>query len=101
MAVGAGSLFAYCHAAILCRGPRLQHGGERQSLSRPILLCHLFLGVSMSALTLLAPLGAVLLSFLGLPVATPPAKEDPLMARVAPADCIAYAAWAARAEPSA
>jgi hypothetical protein len=55
----------------------------------------------MSAFALIAPLGALLVSFLGLPIATPPAKEDPLMARVAPADCVAYAAWAARAEPSA
>ncbi len=55
----------------------------------------------MSAFALLAPLGALLASFIGLPIAMPPAKEEPLMARVAPADCVAYASWAARVEPSA
>src|SRR4029079_4048074 len=90
---------AHCHTA-----PRLSFPKPRR---RPTVksagsyLSFHFSGVGMSAFALIAPLGALLVSFLGLPIATPPAKEDPLMARVAPADCVAYASWAARAEPSA
>src|SRR5262245_19251365 len=57
----------------------------------------------MHALALSAPFSGLLLSFLGLglPVGTPPEKEDAIMAHVAPSDCVAYTSWSARAQPNA
>lgn len=44
----------------------------------------------------------VLLGFGGsIPLGIPPAAEDPMMARVAPGECLFYATWAGTAEPSA
>jgi hypothetical protein len=37
----------------------------------------------------------------GLPLSLPPLPEDPVMARVAPADCIWYLNWSGAAEPNA
>ena len=37
----------------------------------------------------------------GLPLGVPPAPEDPMMARVAPEECIFYTTWSAMAEPDA
>ncbi|MBN1589356.1 MAG: hypothetical protein JW888_07570 [Pirellulales bacterium] len=37
----------------------------------------------------------------GLPLGVPPAPEDPMMARVAPEQCVFYTTWSAMAEPDA
>lgn len=37
--------------------------------------------------------------FLGLPVSMPPLPEDPVMAKIAPAECLAYFTWAGLAKP--
>lgn len=36
---------------------------------------------------------------IGLPLGVPPAEEDPLMSRVAPAECLYYVTWAGMAKP--
>jgi hypothetical protein len=37
----------------------------------------------------------------GLPVGVPPGPEDPLLAKIAPAECLYYTTWAGMAEPDA
>ena len=41
----------------------------------------------------------MLLNGLGLPLGVPPEPEDPLLARVAPDDCLLYTSWSGMAEP--
>ena len=40
-------------------------------------------------------------SGVGLPLGVPPAEEDPLMTRIAPAECLYYTTWAGMAQPDA
>lgn len=51
--------------------------------------------VGMSSLWLVSLVGAAP----GLPLGLPPAEENPLMARVAPDQCIAYLSWASSTTP--
>jgi hypothetical protein len=57
----------------------------------------------MQSLSLVGGMGWLLCSFLGteLPIGVPPEKEEPVMAYVAPEQCILYASWSAMATPNA
>src|SRR5687767_11225947 len=60
-------------------------------------------GSAMQVSSLLAGWTCSVLSFLGtgLPVGMPPDKEEPIMAYVAPDECVLYVTWTAAATPSA
>ncbi|MEX2185790.1 MAG: hypothetical protein WD875_03305 [Pirellulales bacterium] len=59
----------------------------------------------MAASTMVGPIWGVLMLLTfgvggtGLPVGIPPAAEDPLLAKIAPEDCMFYLSWAGMAEP--